>query len=217
MPQHKKQTPKKVAKRQRITHYMEQNMLKQSIRFQSEEVNMQDIIATMQKHINKQFSQDSIPYALSQIPQQSIHKFSEDMKGANEFIGALQTANVACKKILKLAKDLGANSLSQDSQDLQDIIENTAFMGVKLFNTQLSTTLNATSYTFCIDNPMPLLQADSNTQALIAYINEKSQEITQLLLTLSDALVESSTPSTSSENYNLNEFNAKAFSQILKG
>ena len=217
MPQHKKQTPKKVAKRQRITHYMEQNMLKQSIRFQSEEVNMQNIIATMQKHINKQFSQDSIPYALSQIPQQSIHKFSEDMKGANEFIGALQTANVACKKILKLAKDLGANSLSQDSQDLQDIIENTAFMGVKLFNTQLSTTLNATSYTFCIDNPMPLLQADSNTQALIAYINEKSQEITQLLLTLSDALVESSTPSTSSENYNLNEFNAKAFSQILKG
>ena len=196
---------------------MEQNMLKQSIRFQSEEVSMQDIIATMQKHINKQFSQDSIPYALSQIPQQSIHKFSEDMKGANEFIGALQTANVACKKILKLAKDLGANSLSQDSQDLQDIIENTAFMGVKLFNTQLSTTLNATSYTFCIDNPMPLLQADSNTQALIAYINEKSQEITQLLLTLSDALVESSTPSTSSENYNLNEFNAKAFSQILKG
>ena len=217
MPQHKKQTPKKVAKRQRITHYMEQNMLKQSIRFQSEEVNMQNIIATMQKHINKQFSQDSIPYALSQIPQQSIHKFSEDMKGANEFIGALQTANVACKKILKLAKDLGANSLSQDSQDLQDIIENTAFMGVKLFSTQLSTTLNATSYTFCIDNPMPLLQADSNTQALIAYINEKSQEITQLLLTLSDALVESSTPSTSSENYNLNEFNAKAFSQILKG
>lgn len=217
MPQHKKQTPKKVAKRQRITHYMEQNMLKQSIRFQSEEVSMQNIIATMQKHINKQFSQDSIPYALSQIPQQSIHKFSEDMKGANEFIGALQTANVACKKILKLAKDLGANSLSQDSQDLQDIIENTAFMGVKLFNTQLSTTLNATSYTFCIDNPMPLLQADSNTQALIAYINEKSQEITQLLLTLSDALVESSTPSTSSENYNFNEFNAKAFSQILKG
>ena len=217
MPQHKKQTPKKVAKRQRITHYMEQNMLKQSIRFQSEEVNMQNIIATMQKHINKQFSQDSIPYALSQIPQQSIHKFSEDMKGANEFIGALQTANVACRKILKLAKDLGANSLSQDSQDLQDIIENTAFMGVKLFNTQLSTTLNATSYTFCIDNPIPLLQADSNIQALIAYINEKSQEITQLLLTLSDALVESSTPSTSSENYNLNEFNAKAFSQILKG
>ncbi len=196
---------------------MEQNMLKQSIRFQSEEVNMQNIIATMQKHINKQFSQDSIPCALSQIPQQSIHKFSEDMKGANEFIGALQTANVACRKILKLAKDLGANSLSQDSQDLQDIIENTAFMGVKLFNTQLSTTLNATSYTFCIDNPMPLLQADSNIQALIAYINEKSQEITQLLLTLSDALVESSTPSTSSENYNFNEFNAKAFSQILKG
>ncbi|WP_233705402.1 flagellar FLiS export co-chaperone [Helicobacter cinaedi] len=192
-------------------------MLKQSIRFQSEEVNMQNIIATMQKHINKQFSQDSIPCALSQIPQQSIHKFSEDMKGANEFIGALQTANVACRKILKLAKDLGANSLSQDSQDLQDIIENTAFMGVKLFNTQLSTTLNATSYTFCIDNPMPLLQADSNIQALIAYINEKSQEITQLLLTLSDALVESSTPSTSSENYNFNEFNAKAFSQILKG
>lgn len=173
---------------------------------------MQNIIAMMQKHqkdIEKQFSQDS--------NTQSIHKFSEDMKGANEFIGALQTANVACRKILKLAKDLGANSLSQDSQDLQDIIENTAFMGVKLFNTQLSTTLNATSYIFCIDNPMPLLQVDSNTQALIAYIEEKSQEITQMLLTLSDALIESSTPSTSSENYNFNEFNAKAFSQMLKG
>lgn len=64
---------------------------------------------------------------------------------------------------------------------------------------------------------MPLLQADSNTQALIAYIEEKSQEITQMLLTLSDALIESSTPSTSSENYNFNEFNAKAFSQMLKG
>ena len=54
---------------------MEQNMLKQSTRFQSEEVNMQNIIAMMQKHqkdIEKQFSQNS--------NTQSIHKFSEDMK-----------------------------------------------------------------------------------------------------------------------------------------
>lgn len=56
-------------------------------------------------------------------------------------------------------------------------------------------------------------------EAFIAYIEEKSQEITQLLLALSDALVESSTqPNTQSNgNYNFNEFNAKAFSQMLKG
>lgn len=196
---------------------MEQNMLDTSKTPKIKEVNMQDIIATMQKHINKQFSQDSMPYTPCESTQQSIHKFSEDIKGANEFIGALQTANVACKKILKLAQNLPENNLLQD---LQEIIDNSAFMGVKLFNTQLSTTLNATTYTFCIDNPMPLLQEkDSNTQeAFIAYIEEKSQEITQLLLTLSDALVESTQSSTqTSGGYNFNEFNAKAFSQMLKG
>lgn len=198
---------------------MEQNMLETSKTPKIEEVNMQDIIATMQKHIDKQFSQDSMPYTLCENTQQSIHKFSEDIKGANEFIGALQTANVACKKILKQIQNVSADSLFQD---IQDIVENTAFMGVKLFDTQLNTTLNATSYTFCIDNPMPLLQQnkDSATQeAFIAYIEEKSQEITQLLLALSDALVESSTqPNTQSNgNYNFNEFNAKVFSQMLKG
>lgn len=190
-------------------------MLKTGKTPKTKEVNMQDIIATMQKHIDKQFSQDSTPYTLCESTQQSIHKFSEDIKGANEFIGALQTINAACKKILKLVQNLPPDNLSQD---LQDIIENTAFMGVKLFRTQLNTTLNATSYTFCIDNPMPLFQQskDSATQeAFIAYIEEKSQEITQLLLALSDALVESSTQS--SGNYNFNEFNAKAFSQMLKG
>ena len=37
---------------------MEQNMLETSKTPKIEEVNMQDIIATMQKHIDKQFSQN---------------------------------------------------------------------------------------------------------------------------------------------------------------
>ncbi len=61
---------------------------------------MADILSTFQKHINEHFDAQELVTSPS-----SIHKFGEDIKGANEFIGALQSASVSLKKILKIAKD----------------------------------------------------------------------------------------------------------------
>ena len=147
----------------------------------------------------------------------NTHTFSEDMKGANEFIGALQTASIALKKILKNAQN--TQQLIDSIQAIQDIVDSASFMGVKLFDTHFSTRLNGKTYALSIDSPMPLVPhiESSLTQSnplhnLIAYVEEKSLEIAQMLIALSDALTE---PSPS--EYDFNSFNPQAFAQMMRG
>lgn len=183
---------------------------------------MQDIIATMQKHINNQF-QANIPSLASKIKstqnphisannsatKSSIVRFGEDIKGANEFIGALQSASVAIRKLLNITKN--AESSQNITQNLQEIVDSASFMGFKLFGAELSTQLNAKHYTMHLENPLSLYNA-TDSSAFVGFLDEKIKDINALLLELSEAL---SAPK--SQAHNFNHFDKQAFRDMLKG
>lgn len=159
---------------------------------------MHDILSTFQKHIGAHFEGD-----MSLQSRASIHRFSEDMKGANEFIGALQSASSALRKILKLAQSVDSESesllITKARGDIAKLVEEAAFMGVKLFDSTLSTRMGGVEYTLSLDSPLPLVESSKSSpdsapfSALISYVEEKALEANQTLLALSEAL---SAPST---------------------
>ncbi|MCH5313182.1 MAG: hypothetical protein J1E28_02105 [Helicobacter sp.] len=176
---------------------------------------MQDMLSTFQKHIGVHFETPRESYTAV-----AIHKFGEDIKGANEFIGALQSASSALKKILKIAQNTSVQDIQNIKASMQEIIENASFMGVGLFDTRLDTSLNGITYTLSVESPLSLcvlksaesLDAESSfvevdMSAVVAYVEEKMQEISQMLMTLSDALTEP----------NPVEFDPAQFAQMLKG
>ncbi|MDE7235648.1 flagellar FLiS export co-chaperone [Helicobacter japonicus] len=173
---------------------------------------MQDMLSTFQKHIGAHFDAPSEAYT-----KNAIHKFGEDIKGANEFIGALQSASVALRKILKIAKDTTIQDVCNIKASVQEVINNASFMGIELFDTRLDTTLNGITYTFVVENPLPLCKDTGNADSVefqeidmnpvISYVEEKLQEISQMLLALSETLTEPNPPA----------FNPAQFAQMLKG
>ncbi|WP_334084439.1 flagellar FLiS export co-chaperone [Helicobacter typhlonius] len=165
---------------------------------------MQDMLSTFQKHIGSQFETP-----LGTFNANSIHKFGEDIKGANEFIGALQSTSVALRKILKIAYNTSAQDMQNIKVSIQEIVDNASFMGVGLFETRLDTTLNNTQYSFIVQNPLPLckvIESQVNMGEVVSYVEEKLQEISQMLITLSDVLTEPNPP----------EFNPAQFAAMFK-
>lgn len=189
-------------------------------------LHMRDILSTFQKHIGTQFEGDM----QTQTPSiASIHRFGEDMKGANEFIGALQSASSMLRKILKTAQSIDSQSqsihITKAESEIIEMVENASFMGVKLFDTQLGTRLNGAEYTITFESPLPLLASPSHTlqsgnthpfQALISYVEEKAFEASQMLLDLSDALTAPLSPN-QSRSHSFDTFSPSQFTQMLKG
>ncbi|WP_300896706.1 flagellar FLiS export co-chaperone [uncultured Helicobacter sp.] len=171
---------------------------------------MQDILSTFQKHIGAQFNpqdQEANIYTPS-----SIHKFGENIKGANEFIGTLQSASIQDLYIKKA--------------NIKDVIDNASFMGMSLFDTEFNMTFNSKSYLCVIENPLLLCPNDTAIEldsqeaqepmnALIAYTEDKLQEISHILVEISEALVAPSTPA-SREEYNFEDFSPSQFTQMFK-
>ena len=54
-----------------------------------------DILAILKKHVDSNLETKKI---------EKSHRFAENMKGVNEFIGALQTLNMKLSKIIKLCE-----------------------------------------------------------------------------------------------------------------
>ena len=187
-----------------------------------------DILSTFQKHIGSIEGMQDITPAVGQKTSESlsakhIHRFGEDIKGANEFIGAMQSASVALKKILKLAQNIDLEhtqdlQISQAKGEIEQIIQNASFISVPLFDTELETRFNGEHYRSTIENPMPLFKTSQDIPTLIAYLEEKNNEITQMLLKLSDALTEPTfSPSSQTSQYDFNHFNAQDFTRLFKG
>lgn len=184
---------------------------------------MHDILSTFQKHIGAHFDGD-----MGVQSKASIHRFSEDMKGANEFIGALQTASSTLRKILKLAQSVDSASeaplIAKARGDIARLVEEAAFMGVKLFDSTLSTRMGGVEYTLSLDSPLPLLESHSTPfSALISYVEEKALEANQTLLTLSEALSAPNTRSTQSAQAHIpapestQDFSPAHLRQLFKG
>ena len=197
-----------------------------------------DILSTLQKHIgtlegafesmptqnlasSTQGSAHAKPLSSVPLSSLSIHKFGEDIKGANEFIGALQSASLKLKKLLNLAQSLDSQSSIEQQNELKasmnELLDSASFMGVKLFGTSLSTSLGGKSYEIAMDNPMPLFNANGSMSDFIAYVEEKSLEVAQMLLTLSEALTEPLTPKSADSQFDFENVNAGALAQMFKG
>ena len=123
-------------------------------------------------------------------------RFGEDSKGLNEFIGALQITNISLTKILKEIESCELEDCvsAEELQTLQnnacvrieEIIQNTKFMGTPLFDTPLSAKVNGSMKDICFDNPLALSQDFS---AMKGFIEDKRTESNDLLLELSEALL----------------------------
>lgn len=155
--------------------------------------------------------------------QQANKRFGEDIKGVNEFIGALQSVQIVLVKILKIAQgclydatDLQQAQISESeltskkslaTSEIASLVAEAQFLGTPLFDTNLSANVNGTQQSICFTSPLSLAP---DFHALSAYVQEKQEESMQLLLLLSEAL---STPS----NARFENVDTNALAFMLKG
>lgn len=141
-----------------------------------------DILAILKKHVDSNLDVKKIEKA---------HRFGETMKGVNEFIGALQTLNMKLSKIIKLCEiiesinDLDALDSIQllNKQKHQNMVEDlclSSFLGVNLFDTELSCALNGEVFSFYIESPSNYF--DNN---IIGFCIQKQDELNLILKEIS--------------------------------
>ncbi|WP_181566276.1 flagellar FLiS export co-chaperone [Helicobacter monodelphidis] len=148
--------------------------------------------------------QDSLSLSSSNF---EVLAFTKSVKGANEFIGALQTANVTLKKIDK------AMSEGADTGVVSDLAEKSSFMGNKLFNKNLLVSVGGKDFSLTLQNP-----ADLSDDSRGEYISSKRAEIAQVLSDVNVAVSShESMPSvpTNGSKYNFEEFDAEAFKKMF--
>lgn len=160
----------------------------------------QKIIETFKRHIKEQGinTEQLAQNALSNIQaiksakihlpflaKRKIRNFGEDIKSANELTGALQTLQIAFRKILSLLDE--ANNTSDLQNQIQDRIKLTTFMGEELFDTDLGANISGQEILLENPSPMPLLTSHS-IDDFRDYVNEKLLEINEVLATVSKAI-----------------------------
>ncbi len=145
-----------------------------------------DILKTLQKHLGDVETSDFTTNAIEK--SQQIAQFSRDMKNINESVGALQVLQIACKKLFNKSMGLEDKDALQASiikQELREIVENCQFLASPLFDTQLNITINDEVFSMIVANPLDLLE---NAGEFQAYLEEKLNEIKELLGYLSESL-----------------------------
>lgn len=154
----------------------------------------EDILATFKKHIDGIDNKN-----MQNMSKYQIHRFSENIKGINEFIGAAQSISIKILKIKNLAEkinyidellDAPSNNLEQLKQNkisnkssIENIIQDATFMGIQLFDTELSCIINGKEIKLNIKNPMQYI--DNN---IIEYCQEVQNEISTILSTISNLM-----------------------------
>lgn len=145
-----------------------------------------DILKTLQKHLGDVETSDFKTNAIEK--SQQIAQFSRDMKNINESVGALQVLQIACKKLFNKSMGLEDKDALQASiikQELREIVKNCQFLASPLFDTQLNITINDEVFSMIVANPLSLLE---NAGEFQAYLEEKLNEIKELLSYLSESL-----------------------------
>lgn len=158
-------------------------------------MNNDDILATFKKHLS------GIKEIDSSFTKMQIHNFGETMKGINEFIGAVQTINLNLSKIKDLAEKIQwiddlllaessastANTMQTERQNylsnIQHLIDNTKFMGIYLFDIELSCVINGRQFHLDISSPINFLNDD-----IYEYCSIKINELNMLQSQISKCL-----------------------------
>ncbi|AYQ45371.1 hypothetical protein C1I82_05330 [Helicobacter pylori] len=145
-----------------------------------------DILKTLQKHLGGVETSDFKTNAIEK--SQQIAQFSRDMKNINESVGALQVLQIACKKLFNKSMGLEDKDALQASiikRELKEIVENCQFLASPLFDTQLNIAIHDEVFSMIVANPLNLLE---NVGEFQAYLEEKLNEIKELLGYLSESL-----------------------------
>ncbi|KNX45958.1 flagellar FLiS export co-chaperone [Helicobacter pylori] len=145
-----------------------------------------DILKTLQKHLGDVETSDFKTNAIEK--SQQIAQFSRDMKNINESVGALQVLQIACKKLFNKSMGLEDKDALQASiikRELKEIVENCQFLASPLFDTQLNIAIHDEVFSMIVANPLDLLE---NAGEFQAYLEEKLNEIKELLGYLSESL-----------------------------
>lgn len=154
-----------------------------------------DFLSALKKHIDS----GVIEPELQKITKAQIHNFGENMKGINEFIGAIQTLNVNLTKIKNLSEKIewinellrqeeNANTIAMLNMqknahiaNIRYVIEGATFLGVRLFNADLSCAVEGSVFSMQTGNPL-------ESGDMLIYCNEKLGEIEILVRQLNEKL-----------------------------
>ncbi|HEG4758302.1 TPA: hypothetical protein SEA24_000858 [Campylobacter coli] len=120
------------------------------------------------------------------------NQICSQINDANDFIGALQVLDMSLKKIEKsILERIDENSDDMQKRTLDatasQLIQNCSFMGTALFGNIFNVYVGKKLFEFEIANPLLILQT-SNYEGVLAYIQDKRDEIKDILCKLSSAI-----------------------------
>lgn len=156
-----------------------------------------DILATLKKHID-----DGVIEATpKEVSKAQIHTFGENMKGINEFIGAVQMLSLNLNKIKNLSEKIEwINDLLSQERDentiamlrmqrnahianIKYVCSEAKFLGLNLFDTNLSCIANGKEFGISVKNPL-----DLKGTHFPSYCAERLLEIDELMTALNNRL-----------------------------
>lgn len=180
-------------------------------------MNDNDVLSAFKKHladINLNEENKTI------LTKSQIHNFGENMKGVNEFIGAIQTLNVNISKIkdiflkvqwiddlLQQEKNINTIELLKSEKqnhiiDINYVLENSKFMGIALFDIELSCCVNGKLFKLNVENPLNFINDN-----VVEYCNQKEEDLNLVILQISQSLSgDNITTTNKSTNKNLEDF-----------
>ncbi|ECC0784653.1 hypothetical protein HL776_001440 [Campylobacter jejuni] len=120
------------------------------------------------------------------------NQICSQINDANDFIGALQVLDMSLKKIEKsILERIDENSDDMQKRTLDatasQLIQNCSFMGTALFGNIFNVYVGKKLFEFEIANPLLILQT-SNYGGVLAYIQDKRDEIKIILSELATAI-----------------------------
>lgn len=181
-----------------------------------------DILATLKKHIDS----GVIEPMPKEVTKTQIHKFGENMKGINEFIGAVQMLNLNLNKIKNLSEKIEwiNDVISQESNEnnismlrmqknahianIKYVCGEAKFLGVNLFGVNLSCVVNGKDFSLCVESPIEVRKVH-----IPSYCTEKLQMIESLMSALNARLY--SDDEKQSADAMGNEYNARAIREAI--
>lgn len=129
----------------------------------------------------------------------------DQINDANDFIGALQILDLTLKKIIN---NLNQRKQSDDMQKREldatntKLIQNCSFMGTALFGNIFSVFVGQKEFKLEVYNPLLVLQ-NSDYDGMLAYTEDKKEEISNMLKDLASAITFSSNDNMFAHAFNM--------------
>ncbi len=189
------------------------------IELKDDEMLDRDVLQTLKKHL-KDVDESGFQADCLKKSKLKIHQFGEDIKSANEFIGALQVLDITLKKILLEARKMDEDFLQTKQQDqavifkIEQYVTTCSFMGMELFDCTMSTDFGKKHMSFEISSPMEFV-AQGDFASVIGYLEDKREEIKQKLCAIHAIISEDGDEKPSYEQDYSQSFSPKDFLKMF--